>query len=478
LAAGFAEQNLFERDDTMKLFCGESGRGENVRTGACRTKDHKGFVRDSSADPHFGEKGQSTVVMALFMATFLCGFIALGLDVQNLFREKRMAQAAADAAAMAAAEEVANGTASEQAAANAMAKLNGFDTTLAVNPATVTLAVPSGGDYSGSSSYIQATVSQPISTFFMAVVNKKMTMTVAAKAVASAGQSSPTCVCLEGQTGTDLNLSNNSKLTPTGCGTTVDSSSSNAVTIVGSAKLGGLSIGSVSTNWDTSTNVNNGGSVASGTKVVEGISTQCAPPLPTVPTYTASQCTADPLTHFGNGGSSYSVGPGSTYSTTQTGGLVCYNSLTVGSNGDKVNVNAGIYVINGGTLHFLSGANNASNTGGNGVFFYLVGNANLVIDNGANVNLTAPTSGTYAGDLVFQDPLDTQAMSIQGGSNTSFNGAVFASTAAVTLGNGSSTAIDADLVAKTLTMNGGGTLSSTATSNFGTLNISVAKVTE
>jgi hypothetical protein len=48
----------------------------------------------------------------------------------------------------------------------------------------------------------------------------------------------------------------------------------------------------------------------------------------------------------------------------------------------------------------------------------------------------------------------------------------------VTLGNGSGTAIDADLVAKTLTMNGGGTLNSTATSNFGTLNISVAKLTE
>jgi hypothetical protein len=150
----------------------------------------------------------------------------------------------------------------------------------------------------------------------------------------------------------------------------------------------------------------------------------------------------------------------------------------VGTNNDKVNLNPGIYVINGGTLHFESGNSNASNTGGNGVFFYLVGNANLVIDNGANVNLTAPNSGTYAGALIFQDPADTQTLSIQGGSNTSFNGAVYAPTAGVTLGNGSGTAIDADLVAKTLTMNGGGTLSSSATSNFGTLNISVAKVTE
>jgi Flp pilus assembly protein TadG len=414
--------------------------------------------------------------MALFMATFLCGFIALGIDIQSLFHAKRMAQAAADAAAMAAAEEVSEGATAEQAAANAMAKLNGFDTPVA-------LGKPSGGNYSGSSSYIQAIVSKPIPTFFMGVINKKFaTMTVSARAVAAAGQSSPTCVCLEGTTGTDLNLSNDAQLTPSGCGTTVDSSSSNAVTIVGGSTLSGLSIGSVSTNWDNSGNVNNGGSIAAGTKVVEGISTQCSPPLPTVPTYNAAQCTVDPLNNslanLGNGGSSYSVGPGSAYSTTQTGSLVCYNSLMVGTNNDKVTLNPGIYVINGGQLHFESGNGNASNQGGNGVFFYLVGGASLVIDNGANVNLTAPNSGTYAGALIFQDPADTQTLSIQGGSNTSFNGAVYAPTAGVTLGNGSGTAIDADLVAKTLTMNGGGTLSSTATSNFGTLNISVAKVTE
>jgi hypothetical protein len=157
---------------------------------------------------------------------------------------------------------------------------------------------------------------------------------------------------------------------------------------------------------------------------------------------------------------------------------VCYNSLTVGSNGDKVTLNPGIYVIHGGTLHFLSGANNASNLGGNGVFFYLTGTANLLIDNGANVNLTAPSSGTYNGAVVFQDPADTQAISIQGGSNTSFNGAIYAPSSNVTLGNGSGSAIDADLVAKSLTMNGGGTLNSTAAANLGTLSISVSKVTE
>ena len=450
--------------------------GEEAET---RSKPHLPAAGRFTPLPR-GENGQTTVVMALFMATFLFGFIALGVDVEYLFHAKRMAQGAADAAAIAAAEQWKNSPTSARAAAVAMAKLNGFDNSLAKNPAVVTVGTPTSGSYSGSTSYVEAVVSQPISTFFMQVISHKPTVMVAARAVAAPGQTSPTCVCLEGTTGMDLNLSNNAKLTPSGCGTTVDSTSSNAVGIVGSASLGGLSLGIASSSWNSSANVNNGGSIASGTKVVTGISSGCNPPLPAVPTYTSARCTADPLTHYGNGGSAYSVGPGSdpAFSNTQGGNLVCYNSLTVGANGDKVTLNAGIYVINGGTLHFLSGANNASNLGGNGVFFYLVGTANLLIDNGANVNLTAPSSGTYSGAVVFQDPADTQAISIQGGSNTSFNGAIYAPSSNVTLGNGSGTAIDADLVAKTLTMNGGGTLNSTAAANLGTLSISVAKITE
>jgi len=424
-----------------------------------------------------GECGQTTSVMAIFMATFLLGFVGLAIDVQSLFHARRMAQAAADGAAVAAAEEAVNGASSEQSAANAIAKLNGFDTTLATNPATVTIATPTSGNYSGSSSYIQVTVSQPISTFFSSIVTHQSTVTVSARAVAAAGLGAPSCVCLESTSGMDLNMSNNSKLSPTGCGTTVDSASSNAVGVVGGSTLSGKALGMVSSTWNEGSEVNNGGSITAS-KIITGLASTCSPPVPAIPSYSPSFCTADPLSHYGSGGSSYSVGPGSTYSTTQGGSVVCYNSLTVGSNGDKVNLNAGIYVINNGELHFESGANNLSNTGGNGVFFYLVGTASLVIDNGANVNLTAPGSGTYSGILIFQDSADSAAMSVQGGSNTVFNGAIYAPASNVTLGNGSSTTINAELVANTLTMNGGGTLNSTAVANFGTLSTSVAKLTE
>ena len=138
----------------------------------------------------------------------------------------------------------------------------------------------------------------------------------------------------------------------------------------------------------------------------------------------------------------------------------------------------GTYVINGGTLHFESGSGGTSNLGGNGVFFYLTGGASLLIDNGANVSLTAPSSGTYSGILVLQDPADTSAISVQGGSNTTMNGAIFAPSSDVNLGNGSSGGYTAEIYANSLTMEGGAILNATATANMGTMNLSTAKAAE
>jgi Flp pilus assembly protein TadG len=420
------------------------------------------------------ESGQALTLVAAMMALVILGFVALACDVGYLFHERRMVQIAADAAALAAAEEDAAGDSSNaQAAADGMAKLNGFDTTLAQNPAVVNLSAPTSGNFVGSS-YVQANVYKTIPTVFLSAFSHGgRSLTVSASAVAGGGQSSPTCVCLEGTSGMDLNMSNNSKLTANSCGVTVDSSSSNAIGIVGSATLSAVSLGTVSSDWDNSSNINNAGTITSSTRIVQGISTQCSPSLPAAPTYNSAQCSADP---FGSqqGGAHYTVGPNSTYGTTQTGSVICYNALTVNGNGDTVTLNPGIYVINGGELHFESGTNG----GGTGVFFYLVGAANLVIDNGANVNLSAPTSGTYSGVLVYQASGDTAALSVQGGSSASFNGNIYAPSASITLGNGSGSTFNSAIVAQSLTMNGGGTLTSSSTANLGTLNLTVAKIVE
>jgi Putative Flp pilus-assembly TadE/G-like len=480
----------------MRLRHGESREGTRAGQSlgrAMKNPETEGTAKGRLGAARRGESGQTTVVMTLFLATFLMGFIAVGIDVESLFQAKRQAQAAADAAAIAAAEEYPN-TTNEQTAAWGVAALNGFDHLAPVNPAIVNVnQTPSSGNYvSGSTpgEFIEVVVSRPIRTFFGGILTHKTTMVVAARAVAAHGQGSPTCVCLEGTSGTDLTMNNGSTLNPTGCGTTINSNSSSAATIYGGATLDGTSIGSVSSNWDTPINVHDNGAgqgISAGTKVVQGIPSGCSPPVPTVPaasTYTAANCMDDPSlsgskVHIPWNGYTFSVGPTSTYSIAQPNdsdgvGVACYTSLLVGAQGNVETVLPGVYIIKNGTLHFYGNGNQ----GGNGVTFYLVGTANLLIDNGAQVNLVAPLTGTYAGITILQDPADTQPISIQGGGNVSFSGAVFAPSSDITLGNGSGTSVGADIVAKTLLMNGGGTLNSTPKANLGSFDISTAKLTE
>jgi hypothetical protein len=423
------------------------------------------------------ESGQTLVVMAAFMGLVALGFLAFAVDVGSLFREKRMAQGAANAAALAAAEEIAAGNSSnEQSVANAIAKLNGFDTTLATNPATVTLLTPASGNFVGSN-YVLATVSKPIGTVFLgAFASSRATMAVSAQAIAGGAQSQ-TCVCLEGTSGEALNMSNGSTLTASGCGIVDNSSGSNAIGIVGGSILTAATLGTVSSNWDNSSNINNGGSIASSTTIVQGITSSCSPAMPTAPSY--SSCAADP----GGSSGTYTWGPASASS------VVCYKALTVGANGSTVTLNPGIYVITTGVLHFESGANGHSNLGGNGVFFYLTGTASLAIDNGANINLvsggaaqsgggSAPAVGAYNGIVVYQTASDTAAVSIQGGSSTYLNGALYAPSAAITLGNGSGATLNGGIAASSLTMNGGGSLNAIADTNEGSLSYGSAKLVQ
>ncbi len=424
------------------------------------------------------ESGQTLVVVAAFMGLVALGFLAFAVDMGSLFRQKRMAQGAANAAALAAGEELTYGnTSNEQAAANAIAKLNGFDTTLATNPATVTLTTPASGNFVGAT-YVQATVSKPIQTIFLgAFASSKATMSVSAQAIAGGAQVSQTCVCMEGTTGQTIYLENGSSLTATGCGIVDNSSGSNAISIVGGSTLTAATLGTVSNNWDNSTNINNGGSVASSTTIVQGITSKCAPAMPAAPSY--GSCIANP----GTGSSNFTAGPAS------ASGVICYNGLTVGGNGTSDTLNPGTYVIASGWLTFDGGSGGHSNLGGNGVFFYLTGTAALQVSAGANVNLvaggskeaggaTAPTVGVYNGILVYQAASDTAAMSISVGSAAYMNGAVLAPGAALTLDNSSASVNTGQVVAQSLVMNGSGTLNTTSVVNEGSLSVGNAMLVQ
>jgi len=416
------------------------------------------------------EDGQAAILLATFLAILALGFMALAVDVGYSFREKRMAQAAADAAAIAAAEELTVGdTVNMQSAANAVSAMNGFDTTLTTHPATVQVNNPPlNGIYSGSSGYVEVIVSRAVPTLLLGAFNPNhTTMTVSGRSVAGGGQTSPTCICLEGQSGMDLNMSNNAQLSAPKCGVTVDSNSGNAIGVVGSARINALSLGSVSTTWDNSSNINNAGTISSNTKVVTGVA-QCSPTItpPTLPN--GITCYSNPIQGYIASNNYTGVYTLPLAGENTVNGTLCLTSLDT-SNSASVTFTPGYtYYIQGG---FTTGG--GAPITGNGVTFYVGGTVNIA--NGVTANLSAPTVGGVPQTLFYAMG---SAVTIQGGSSSTFSGLIDAPNAAVTLNNGTGTTMNMDFVAQTLTMAGGATLSSYPAANLGTLNTSVAKVAE
>lgn len=419
------------------------------------------------------DKGQSLVLTAIFMGVVSLGFLALAVDTGMLFREKRIAQSAANAAAMGAATELAAGRSSnEQAVANELTTLNGFSTT----PALTTLTSLNGV----SSQYVQATVSKSVPTYFLGAFNKNLaTVSVGATAVAGGGASSSTCICLEGTSGEDLNMNNAGVINAPNCGVVVDSTSSNAAVLNDGGYIKALSFGVVSTSWQDSGSdwINTNGNIQ---YTVTGVSA-CAPSMPTPPSYDSGSCTQSV-------GGSYVAG-GWTFGTGGATTVNCYANMTVGANGVTDTINPGIYVITG-YLTFDAGANGLSNKGGNGVFFYLPSGASLTIQNGANLNLvaggnsesggtTAPSTG-YNGILLYQQTGNSNAITIQGGATSYINGALFAPSAPLEISNGTGTSITLEVVANTLTIAGGATLNATENANVdeGSLSIGNPKLVQ
>lgn len=424
--------------------------------------------------PRGEEGGQSTVLAAIFLCFLAIGFLAIGIDVANLFYAKRRVQSAADAAVLAAAQQdyVDNSgniatpaddvyTAAYQAMANN--QISPYD---AQYPATVKLNNPplqgtySTGTY--ASNYIEAVVSKPFATFFLSYFNTQWAhIAVTARAVAGFSTNSPQCLCTTGTSGTGLLASGTGSVTFSGCSATVDSTSSNAV-MASSGTISGAGLNIVSSSWTEYnsaqswlSNVTGNGSI-SVSHLSTGASSCSAKSItaPTVP----SSCVSDPVGYSKGYIGTYSLGP------TDPSTPICYTGgLVVGANQNTAILNPGIYVINGGNVEFVAGGFSK----GSGIFFYLTNGATLSIDNGANVNLTAMSSGQYEGIFVYEDPSDTNAITLGGGATSVITGDIIAPSATLTDANNENMTVNGDIVVKNLVATGSGKLTINANSITG-----------
>ena len=379
------------------------------------------------------ESGQ-VMVLAVLCLTVLLGFVAFATDVGMLLHEKRILQTAADSAAIAGAAQLGNAASKAGGgathcntnndncwyyAALADALQNGVP-----NSAVTPHNPPTLGPNKASNAYVEVLISQSEPTLFMRLFNLS-NISVAARAVATTVPS-PNCVYTLGSSGTDIGMTGSGSLSVPNCSILDDSSSSNALNLVGSATITANSIGIVG-NYK----VVGSGSVTPNP--VTGMSAVSDPLSLTAPPFVASSCHAA----FTNTGSRSVTITGPTI----PGGIICYDGFSnIGSG--TVTFPAGTYVINGS----FSNTGSAGLTG-TGVTFYLPSNGDsFSVTGSGTLNLSAPTAGTYSGILFYQDPSDTSTMSFTGSSSSTLRGIVYAPAAELDLTGSNGSTFNTDLI--------------------------------
>jgi hypothetical protein len=223
----------------------------------------------------------------------------------------------------------------------------------------------------------------------------------------------------------------------------VDSSSPSAAVISGNGKVAAAQVlvtGGIS-------NSGNAHLVKTGTPGATG------DPLAELPVPTGS---GPVISEVLSGNSTATIGPG------------VYSQITVSGNA-RLNMTGGVYIVEGGGVT-VSG--NASITG-SAITIYNTGNAggtygSITVSGDGTVALAAPTSGPYAGILIFQDRKDSRALSLSGSATLTLGGTIYAPAAQLAeSGNAQIIASPASvsMVVDSVAISGNGVIKSLSSSN-------------
>jgi hypothetical protein len=369
------------------------------------------------------ERGSILVLAALSM-TALMGFVALGTDIGLLFRAKRNIQIAADSAAVAGALDYLynRNTSSAIGAGQAASSTNG----LTDGSGGVSVAVstpPADGPNAGSTGFVEAVVSQPRNTYFMAMFGFRQ-MTVSARAVAGSPAAGNACAFFKKAIGTDLALKGSASLSAN-CGFYGNSTTSDGVT-----------------NNDTGAGVYGPFLGMAGTPVLGSpmhsgsvtITDNAAPrrdpfgnltgPNPNNP----SDCTTTDTTAYSKNSPLGSV-------TAGAGNTMCFtNKVYIGT----ATLGPGTYVFANG-VQLLTNTTTTVNSGTLDIY-----GGTFSQDSNSILNITSPQpaansapqdSGSRYDNIALMQPANnTNDMSVQfGSSNQTFSGYIYAPTANLTL---------------------------------------------
>ena len=368
------------------------------------------------------QQGAITILVALLLPVLL-GLMALAIDMGFVLVKRNQMQVAADAAALLAANARQHGEDIQVASdlAYMATAANGFRDQ--VENVVVTVTIPPGGSQSFASDthYVRVTLTQPVHAFLAWIFGVTQTDTSATAIAGPSGGGNP-CLLTLGTTGSAaLSVVGNSVVTASTCGIYINSNSPTALQLTGNASVTARSIQVV------------GGYTATGNVNVSSVTTGATAttdPFATLPMPAFSGCNFTNYTYKGN--TSLTLMPG-----TYCGGMNI-------SGNHAVTFSPGLYVLYGGGINFTG---NIAPITGHGVTFYNSGNGSsypyqsLNLGSNASLDLSAPTSGTYAGMLLMQDPLNTQAATIIGNTGTVLAGNLYFPKNALTLNGNTGTEI-------------------------------------
>ena len=355
-----------------------------------------------------GDKRGIIAVMFALMLPLMLGFIGLGVETALWYKSHRDLQSAADAAAIAATYEVksASDAATRRAASLREAERHVFDESSSSDSFDINMP-PTTGSYQGDANAVEIQLTKTVALMFSNwFLDSDVSLDT--RAVATVTSSSEACVlALDTSSSSTLSSSGAATTTLTGCSLAVNSSHSSALTLTGGATF----------TADCA-------SIVGGITGSDQLITTCANPQANALPVSDPYESVDEPTSTGCDHTNYSAN-----NETLSPGTYCKGINFSGS----VTLNSGVYFIDAGTFKINSGATVTSASGGVTIFLTKQDSgpkyADVSINGGATVDMSAQTSGDYAGLLFYQDddtPLSPPSThTINGGASIDLTGALY-----------------------------------------------------
>jgi Flp pilus assembly protein TadG len=336
------------------------------------------------------ERRGNIAIMTALAAPVMVGFCGLGAETGYWYFRQTDIQAASDIAAYNATLTLRGGGSQSQVVSTATSDAgnNGWHAA----QGTITVNTPPASGPNQNTRAVEVLLTENEQRYFTSLFSSG-TVPVSSRSVAMYLDAGNACmVGLDKTKSNTVQFWGNADADFTACNIVSDSSSSTAFTVGGSANV-----------TVPCADVVGGDSVTSGL-----VLTQCGSVT------TGSPYVPDPYRNV----ASPSVGACQAASNPMNPGTYCGGLTFQGT----VTLNPGVYVINGGTLKFNANAN----VTGAGVTFYLTNGATLDMNGGAQVNLSAPTSGAYSGLVFYGDRTQASAVNkINGNASSTITGAIY-----------------------------------------------------